>query len=161
MMDQPDFTDLFNTYFASTSRPICYEVRRDANRGHDLVFLSSLVHDARFPRDAVSLDGQTLTIPMDRDRWEDFREKNALWSVAATLTIGGVVSHEWRLTGDGPPSADDAEFCLRDLYIGEREFRADDDATPTFPLILTGCFEWELAIELDKRTWSIRLADAE
>jgi hypothetical protein len=46
-MAPPDFTALFFASLGARSKPILYELRDGPEMLHDLVFLSSLIHDAR------------------------------------------------------------------------------------------------------------------
>ena len=48
MKKQPNFTKIFREYFGTTATKVRYSVRKDCNRIHDFVFLSSLVHDAMY-----------------------------------------------------------------------------------------------------------------
>jgi hypothetical protein len=70
MKKQPDFTQLFYEFFGNKPRKVQYEVRSGPCRYHDLVFLGSLIHDARFQRQKIQLRGTRLTILVNRDCWE-------------------------------------------------------------------------------------------
>ena len=70
MKKQPDFRQLFYDYFGSNPKKVTYSIRTDSNRYHDLIFLKSLVHDARFKRNEIKLRGKRLIIPINRDCWE-------------------------------------------------------------------------------------------
>src|SRR5512136_2827545 len=70
MKRQPDFTEIFHGYFGSIPQKVTCRVHQDGDRFHDLVFLNSIIHDARFKIKNVKQKGRKLTIPIKRDRWE-------------------------------------------------------------------------------------------
>ena len=149
---QPDFTALFFETFTKMPKPIVYEVRRDANRTHDMHFLSSLIHDARFRKADIVEDGQALTFRLDRDRWELFTPgSKELFSVPSTLTIGPVLSQEWSFKEGVEPD----ELWIYGIHV-----------TPSIPesdsLVVDVCGDfWRLALTLGEADLQIRLKDAE
>lgn len=100
MMKQPDFQKLFFDHFGKVPRKVSYSVRQNSNRYHDLVFLSSLVHDARFRVPKVTLRGKRLFIPINRDCWELGTDRGGgtvgLYTTDSHLTISPVLAVEWR-----------------------------------------------------------------
>src|SRR4051812_18405754 len=97
---QPDFFQLFRETFAGPPRKIRYEIRTtDSNMYHDVVFLSSLIHDARFRLADVRLKRGRLTIPLERDCWEvplaEAGGRTEQHVARAELVIGPVVTSEW------------------------------------------------------------------
>jgi hypothetical protein len=61
---QPDFGAHFHT---DSDTPVCYETRPPSgNREHDLIYISSYVHDSRFRFDELRWRGRLLTIPLNR-----------------------------------------------------------------------------------------------
>jgi len=68
---QPNFQALFFRYFGPVPKRHIYEVRLDtSNMGHDIIFLSSLLHDARLSRNSVRREGEKVMIRIERDTWE-------------------------------------------------------------------------------------------
>ena len=58
---QPDFTALFRKH---TVAPLHFRVRDGASAVHDIQFLSSYLHDARFTANALTRRGKKVTIEM-------------------------------------------------------------------------------------------------
>jgi len=95
---QPDFGAEFHT---ESLAPICYERRiLHANGRHDIIFLSSYLHDGTFRLDQLRLRRKTLVIPLDRARWELFRKLDELKSIRSELKITHVASLRIELTDD-------------------------------------------------------------
>lgn len=69
-MKQPQFDQIFYECFGPRPRKVRYRLRSDGNFGSDQVFLGSLIHDARFLRQEVSLRGDKLLLKLERDCWE-------------------------------------------------------------------------------------------
>ena len=89
---------------------------------HDLVFLSSYIHDARFKIKEVRLRGKKLQIPLERDRWERYKSLGELECIPSLLTVNPVLSIGWESKGrlirkGSAPQAE--EFCIRHVYPGE------------------------------------------
>jgi hypothetical protein len=153
---QPDFTALFFETFAAMARPIVYEVRRHANRPHDMQFLSSLLHDARFRReDIVEKDGM-LTFPLQRDRWEDnpMESEEGIWSVDTTLVIGPVISQEWAFGEDFDRSN---ELLIVDIRL---QHAPNDEDRAVLQLCGDTGF-WHAALIVDPADLRIHLQDSE
>jgi hypothetical protein len=67
---QPNFNALFYETIGPASHPIRYAIRQGPNCVHDLIFVSSLTHDARILNpDAKPHDGK-FEIRLNRDCWE-------------------------------------------------------------------------------------------
>lgn len=95
-LKQPDFSDIFAAYFGGVPRKVRYGVRYYPNRLHDIVFLSSLIHDARFKVLQVHLRGKRLVIDIERDCWElARRDSNELYIPKSRLIFSPVDSVEW------------------------------------------------------------------
>jgi hypothetical protein len=98
-MKQPDFSHLFTKLFRSEPRRIKYEARQDSNLFHDMVFLDSLIHDARIQCNQLKQRGTKLTIPLERDCWELPVKKDSigveLFTAKATLSISPVLGILW------------------------------------------------------------------
>jgi hypothetical protein len=120
----------FGTYFHTKSlSPIDFTCRTPPNLFHDLVFLSSYVHDAQFRIERIRLRGKTLKIPMERDRWELYENLGRLESVSSQLTISPVFSMVWE--SEGKPLRKGTlprsrEFSIRRVYLAE-SFWEDSD----------------------------------
>jgi hypothetical protein len=99
MKEQPDFTKLFFEHFHPTPRKVEYEIRQGVLGFHDLIFLSSLVHDARFQKRNVIYKNKRLAIPLERDCWEipavQKEGHNELYITNSRLMIFPVEQIEW------------------------------------------------------------------
>jgi len=151
---QPDFQKLFNDHFGSTPRKVAYEVRNDANRYHDLAFLNTLIHDARFRREAIRTLGKEIVIPLDRDCWElPLVRHPKHWELHVTdaeLSIAPVISIVWKFrnTTRRRPST---ELWIQDLQlVGETSLK--------MRLIIRGQ-GWRCEIVLDDYDSRIALRD--
>lgn len=71
-MKQPDFG---NSFHLDAPRKIKYMVRFDANLLHDMTYLASYIHDSRFKIESVKHIRKRLIIPLERDCWELYDEK--------------------------------------------------------------------------------------
>jgi hypothetical protein len=86
----------FGSFFGSENRdPIEFRCRDGANLFHDLIFLSSYLHDAVFDPRKIQFLNMILRIPMQRDRWELSGGKE-IESIDTELTISPVVSIKWQ-----------------------------------------------------------------
>src|ERR1700677_774592 len=98
---QPDFSALFRV---STIRPLRFEVRNGPNYVHDVQFLSSHLHDARFTIEDVTLEDGKLSIVFDRDCWELGYTKHPdsleLHTASSRLTIEPVSGIDWVFTNE-------------------------------------------------------------
>ncbi len=90
----------FGTSFHTTSlAPVLYEARCwGANGLHDIVFISSYVHDATFRADEIRLRRGTFSLSLERARWELFKHLNELLATPSQLIITGVVSYSLELS---------------------------------------------------------------
>jgi len=115
MKKQPNFQKLFFDHFNGPPKKVTYEVRQDSNRYHDLVFLSSLIHDARLkPSDVVQRKKQ-ISISINRDCWElGIVKRNGsgeLYIANSTLMISPIKSVQWH-------SQHKFKFDKEELWIG-------------------------------------------
>lgn len=97
-----------------------------------------------------------LTIPLDRDRWEDnpLESEEGIWSVGSTLTIGPVLSQEWTFKeGIDHPEELWTHGIQLDCPIPE-----DDNAVVH---IYSSMDFWRLALTVNQADLHIRLEDAE
>ena len=116
MRKQPDFRQLFNDYFGDSPKKVTYSIRPCSYRYHDLIFLKSLIHDARFKRDEIKIRGKRLAIPINRDCWELFYGGNELHIADASLSISPVFDLEWHFSNE-MEFKPDTELWIADLNI--------------------------------------------
>ena len=125
MKKQPDFRQLFYDYFGSKPKKVTYSIRHDSNRYHDLIFLKSLIHDARFKRTDYKVRGKKLTIQLNRDCWElGFVEHNASSELHITnsrLSLSPVFDIEWRFC-NGFEITTESELWIHDVIIQRESF---------------------------------------
>ena len=114
-----DFTTIFAKHEIE-----CLDFRTGADRMvnyfHDIIFLSSYLHDATFsPKAMVHEDGK-LTLDIHRDCWEFYtrihRLTDKLLGCRSKLQISGVASANW--STDAVPE----EFEITKVYVGERQY---------------------------------------
>lgn len=154
-MKQPDFQRLFFDHFGQTPRKVTYSVRPDSNRHHDIVFLSSLVHDARFLRSSLILRGTRLTVPINRYCWElgtvDTREGKELHIADSRLTIASVKDIEWRFTHGS--AMDRAELWIGGIWL-------DHEAKGNLRELVIDGYDWRCTLKLDdEQDIKVRLVD--
>ena len=145
---QPNFTSIFREHFSSSEK-VFYRVRTSPNILHDVVFVTSLIHDARLTPNTVRLDETTLILPIDRDRWEVF-DSNEILSCQSVLTITGVIRTNW-------VGVVDLNKELWADYLWLDEAYQDHDRT-SFEFAIVG-EDWRLRIEVDNREWQFSLRD--
>ena len=160
---QPNFALIFRQTFAGPPKKVRYEIRSDSNRYHDVIFLSSLIHDARFRLADVRLRRGRLTIPLERDCWEIplTEEHREVHIAKAELVIGPVVKSEW--TSDPLYDSEtpgqlgyDAKEWLDYLWIERTSF--EDSDTGRIVLQSTSS-KWILTVAEEGLT--VRLRDLE
>src|SRR5271163_3614106 len=93
----PDFSSFFRS---ETVEPLRFEVRGGSNFVHDIQFLSSYLHDARFTTEDVRVDENgKLTIAFNRDCWELGFTKHEgyteLHTANSELTVEPVSDLQW------------------------------------------------------------------
>lgn len=155
-MKQPDFQKLFFDYFGKVPRKVSYSVRQNSNRYHDLVFLSSLIHDARFRLSRVALRGKRLSIPINRDCWELGTDREdgtvGLCTADSLLTISPVRAVEWRFPHG--QQTEQKELWIADLWLNQP---TDNE---TRELLIDG-HEWSCMVTLQDEDIHIKVTDAE
>lgn len=115
---QPDFDAMF--YRKQPWEE--FALRPGANWHHDVIFMSSLLHDAKFCREDVRLTRHRCHIGLVRDCWECYRGRGALISMPCRLTLAAFASWEWVVSQRREESA----FLLRGLdWVAEREGDGD------------------------------------
>jgi hypothetical protein len=154
MRRQPDFAGLFRKYFETGPAKVAYGVRRDSNRIHDVVFLGSLIHDARFRRSDVVLRSKRLVIPMDRDRWElGIDTKTGLYAVQSRLTVSPVTEIKWSFAHGWDFRPED-ELMIEDIWISRQAVLRGDFVS----VVLSG-FTWECVLTVHETEMVLRLED--
>jgi len=77
----------FFTVQTESNAPIDFSGRLPPNLQHDLLYLSSYIHDATFLIKQVELREKKLCIPMERARWERYDLVGDLERISSVLTI--------------------------------------------------------------------------
>jgi hypothetical protein len=125
MKNQPDFKKLFYDFFGSKPKKVTYSIRHDSNRYHDLIFLTSLIHDARFKRSDIKRRGKKLTILLNRDCWElgfvKHEKSSELYITNSLLSISPVVNIEWRYNNESKFNPE-SELWIHDVIIQRESF---------------------------------------
>lgn len=153
MNHQPNFSDLFfalgESFRLNEQRK--YVIRPLPQMVHDIMFLSSLIHDATFQGGSVELDPSgLLSVPLKRDTWEQFRATGKLDSISSRLEFAGIVnSDEINL------SINEGEFMVEYLWVSE-DCRID--SKPYFTVSIVG-HDWRQDLKLDRVNFSIVLID--
>jgi hypothetical protein len=157
MKKQPDFTKLFREYFGNTPKRVTYTLRQEPNRLHDLVFLLSLIHDARFQRKDIVLRGKRLILPIERDCWElglgDHAASMELYVARSRLIVSPVTAIRWSLCQDATVAPDD-ELWIDHVWLDDRSKNVVDR------LIISGS-TWDCTITGPEDDLTVRLEDVE
>lgn len=119
----------FGKYFRTNSRsPIDFVCRDAPNLLHDIVFLRSYIHDASFDISKIRVTGKSLSIPIQRDRWERYKTSRKLESIESFLVISPVLSLKWKSIPKTPNTSRSGKFLIRDVYLGESYWDSSDVA---------------------------------
>lgn len=121
----------FTTAFAKRKiERLHFETRKNVNYFHEIVFLSSYLHDATFGVADLSFARGVVTIPLERDCWEFWtrihRVKNRLLGCRSILTISGVRSVRWSRKRR-PKTLE-----ISSVFVGEKHFTVQDRAHLVF-----------------------------
>ena len=150
----PDFTKIFFDSLGGPPAAITYPVRRAGNTLHDVIFLSSLLHDARVLNPKIQPSNGRMEIRFNRDCWElGMRQTQAsavLHVVDSVLTFKGVIAASWK--GE---ALSKAEPWLDHCWI-DHQFRDHDAVEFTFSLFGEG---WQCDIRLTRDDWGIEMRD--
>ncbi len=153
---QLDFSALFYESLGGSPEPVHYKLREGPCLPHDIVFLNSLIHDARVKNPGVDDSNGNLSIHVNRDCWELGYTRNQdgleLHIADALINIDGVISCRWILTDDPI-----AEPWIDYLWF-DRSYRSHDIAN--FQIFLVG-EHWECSLVLDREAWSLEMRDQE
>jgi len=175
MRRQPDFNRLWCEYFAGPPRKVTYEVRQGPNGHHDLVFLDSLVHEARFTCRRMRLRGKHLTIPIERDCWEMGMDRDdgscELYVAKARLTISPVLAIEWKFQHRTDFSPDE-ELWIGNLSLLERSafspspcnelrWNPENGTAEEKALLTIDGYSWQCLLAVNEDDLKFRLQDLE
>ena len=153
---QPDFTALFRK---DTVAPLHFRVRDGAAAVHDVQFLSSYLHDARFTTGGVTQRGKKIAIALERDCWElgytEHAHSTELHTARSRLTIAPVSSLRWH-TSD--VLARDRELWIESIYLGAAHWETPDASELVLSAPHGG---WKLIISITDHLGDIRLDDLE
>ena len=152
MKNQPDFRQIFFDYFGSTPKKVTYSIRPCSYRYHDLIFLSSLIHDARFKREDIQIRGRRLIIPINRDCWELDLGGNELYIADASLSISPVFDLEWHFNNEMDFNPD-TELWITDLSIQE-------ESSEVLKIVIIG-HAWSLHMKAFDDDFKMKLQDLE
>ena len=153
---QPDFSALFRR---DAVAPLHFRVRHGVSAVHDVHFLDSYLHDARFTADAVARRGKKVTILLQRDCWEFGYTEHArsleLHVAKSRLTISPVSGLRWETTEILPPAR---ELWIQSIYLGAAHW----ETTGASELVLSAPHGgWKLVISIADDDADIRLDDQE
>ncbi|UTG94178.1 hypothetical protein [Geobacter sulfurreducens] len=162
MKKQPDFTQLFYEFFGSKPRKVEYEVRNGPCRYHDLVFLSSLIHDARLQREKIQKRGTRVTIPINRDCWElglTPSEENGLkyselHIADAILSVSPVKNIEWSFN-DNINFSLEAELWIQSIWLERKNWRDEQ-----MNVVLDG-MDWRCILTVAEDDLLLKVKDKE
>ena len=154
---QPDFSALFRK---DRIAALHYRVRPGACAVHDVQFLSSYLHDARFHSHSITRRGKKVIIMLERDCWE-FGHKygvgnNELHIAKCRLTVGPVSALLWETSLPADPNR---ELWIESIYLGATHWESALEASQ---LVLTAPGSgWKLTLALSDGFGDIRLDDLE
>jgi hypothetical protein len=152
-LKQPDFTRLFFSTFGGKPSKVQYALRQGACLYHDLAFLASLTHDARFRRKDVRLRAKRLSLPIERDCWELGFTDNGLHIAASHMTVFGVSNMQWSFE-EGTYFSPDTELWINSLYI------ADSPPADHLRFVISG-LKWRCHLTVFQEDFVVRLEDQE
>lgn len=109
---------------------LAFRTRRNVNYLHDVIFLSSYLHDATFSTIDFRHEGKQVVIDLHRDCWEFWtrihRVRDELLGCKSRLTISGVDSVDWS------PQERPDEIEINTVFVGERQHLESDTAHLVF-----------------------------
>ncbi len=153
---QTDFSKLFRRSVVS---PLHFRVRSGAFLVHDVQFLSSYLHDARFSPSAVTKRGKNLSLIFDRDCWEFGYTKQArsleLHIAKSKLSITPVSAIRWQVSD---PKVFEREIWVGSIYVGTPHWEVSGISELVISAPNAG---WKLSIAIADDFGNIRLDDLE
>jgi hypothetical protein len=152
--NQPDFRALFFAHFGPVPKRHRYELRfNTSNLHHDLIFLSSLLHDARFSSASARRRGSRVVIDLERDTWEVgtlvHEGTTTLHYLPSRLSIAGVSGEEWRFEKAIPDAT-------TELWIDHLSLNRCNEGGSPFRFVLTGP-DWAYRLTLRDEAASVVL----
>ena len=162
MKKQPDFTKIFLDFFGKKPRKVQYEVRSGPCCYHDLIFLRSLIHDARFKREKIQRRGNRVLIPINRDCWElgitpgesDGEKYSELHIADAVLTISQVKNIEWSFNHNIDCSPD-TELWIHAIRLESNDWRYDIES------VVVDGKDWSCTLTLGEGDLQLKVKDIE
>ena len=160
--NQPNFDKLFAQKERS---PINYVVRPGSNFRHDIIFVSSYLHDARLLAWNLNKSKKTLMLKLERDRWEIYAHDSLsnrnphLDSTLCSLSINEVARVEWTLEFSKLEEvriSKEPPLLLSNITLSASFW--DHDSIPKIILRGEG---WTLSVELKDQFPAMLLADTE
>jgi hypothetical protein len=162
MKKPPDFSKIFFEYFGPTPRKVEYEVRSGVLGLHDLIFLSSLIHDARLKRSTVVYKNRRLIIPLERDCWEipavQQEGCKELYITNSRLIINAVEKIEWSFS-HGFNFAIDNELWLNNIRCDFHRTYTDSN-DKNISMCIDG-IDWKCCLRVNEDKFKIKLQDIE
>jgi hypothetical protein len=153
---QPDFSKLFHT---DKVAPLHFRVRSGACYVHDVQFLSSYLHDARFSLDDVMKHAKKLSIALNRDCWEFGYTKHVgsmeLHIAKSRLTITPISQVRWEAADT---KVFEQELWIEKIYLGVSYWEAPDTSELIISASNAGC---KLRVLIANQFGNIRLDDLE
>lgn len=147
----------FRDYFQTESTdPIDFSSRYPPNLLHDLLYLSSYIHDAKFLITQVQLRDKKLYIPMERERWELYDLLGDIHPISSLLTIEPVEAIRWKLRDDVTAG----KFLVSHIFFGE-SFWTNFGGQGKIEMVISGPRGSKLRIEGDANDMNLgfRLVD--
>ena len=147
----------FDQYFHKTQiERLSFQTRKqNGNYGHDIIFLSSYLHDATFLRRDLVLKAGVIELEVNRDCWELYKlnstTTNWLPGCRSRLRFSDVF--RLKLPGSTPK-----EFMIGSVFIGSKSYRRDDYCEL---IIISQCLNFEIVIKAREDTIPVTLEDLE
>jgi hypothetical protein len=153
---QPDFSALFRR---NTVTPLHFHVRNGASFVHDVQFLSSYLHDARFTPKDITKRGKTLSLIVERDCWElgfiQNSRSSELHTAKSRLRITPVSAFHWETSDEEKPRR---ELWIESIYLGASHWETPEETELVISAPHGG---WKLRVSVADDYGDIRLDDLE
>lgn len=156
MKSQPDFQKLFFEFFGPSPKKVTYKVRPDSNRKHDLIFLDSLIHEARINPGKMKIQKKRLTLTLNRDCWElglvECKKGFELYVADSQLTIYPISEVKWCFQNNYLVKTG------KDLWIRNLVLERSGIEMPR--IILEG-LNWSFHVQVTREDFTMKLQDVE
>ncbi len=117
----PDFTKIF---IQTSSAPLDFNVRPRGNFSHDIIYLSSYLHDATFKLSDLKIQDDVLTINLERDRCSS---KNPnMPAINCKLTISPILKCKLTIDIDGREAGKISQHCFEIRRVQEKSCDTDE-----------------------------------